>query len=233
MKLWKTCSVLFLLACIGTDCANAFQQAEIIGTSSFLSYHPDIRFRMDGMASYKAGQFDEALSRFRRAARFGDKPSQAMISEMYRLGQGVPADPVLAYAWMDLAAERGYTFLLVQRERLWAALDAGQRFAVGEIGTTLYEEYGDTVAKPRLEALLHRARLHVTGSHVGFVGNIQIDWPPGSDMQHVRTGEQFYAREFWRAEDYFAWQDKTWQSTGAGEVEVGPMEPVKPGATGP
>ena len=97
-------------------------------TAGFLEHHQDIQYRMLGMTAYKDGRFDDALRFFRRAAFFADKPSQGMVAEMYWNGQGVPRDPVQAYIWMDLAAERGYLgFLSVS----YTHLDVYKRQVVG------------------------------------------------------------------------------------------------------
>ena len=63
---------------------------------------------------------------FRNAARYGDKLSEQRWPTCWN-GQGGPADRALGYAWMDLAAERGTEWLVVQRERFWEALIADER----------------------------------------------------------------------------------------------------------
>src|SRR3546814_613891 len=74
-------------------------------TEGFLSSHPDMRWRREGLYSYNQEEYDIAMDQFLRAARYADKPSQAMIAEMYWKGIGVPRDRELGYAWMDWAAE--------------------------------------------------------------------------------------------------------------------------------
>src|SRR5690606_37219363 len=93
-------------------------------TAGFLKAHPDLRYRLHGLEKYKERDFDDALKFFRRAAFYADKPSQGMVAEMYWRGEGVEQDRALAYAWMDLAAERGYRGFLGLRERYWNALGA-------------------------------------------------------------------------------------------------------------
>ena len=61
--------------------------------------------------------FEKALRYFRRSSFFADKPSQGMVAEMYWKGEGTPRDPVQAYVWMDLAAERGYRGFIGLREQ--------------------------------------------------------------------------------------------------------------------
>jgi TPR repeat protein len=65
-----------------------------------------------GMQVYKYKHREYAMQPFRRASFFADQPSQGMVAEMYWNGDGVPCDRALAYARMDLAAERGYASFL-------------------------------------------------------------------------------------------------------------------------
>ncbi len=64
------------------------------------------------------------MTKFLRAARYADKPSQAMIAQMLWNGDGVPVDRVMAYVWADLAAERGYPAFIATREKFWSELNA-------------------------------------------------------------------------------------------------------------
>ena len=99
----------------------------VMTSAGFLSYHPDLRFRLLGLAEYRKGNYVEAMVQFRRAARYADKPSQGMIAEMLWKGQGTAVDRPAAYVWMDLAAERAYKMMLVQREKYWAEMTEAER----------------------------------------------------------------------------------------------------------
>jgi hypothetical protein len=48
----------------------------------------------------------EAIRWYRKAADLGLASAQYELSQAYSSGAGVPADPVAAYEWMDLAAFR-------------------------------------------------------------------------------------------------------------------------------
>ena len=202
--------------------AWAADKKEMLSSEAFLGSHPDLNFRLQGLRRYEAGDHDRAFELFRRASRYGDKPSQAMVAEMLWQGTGVPQDRALAYAWMDLAAERNYRSMLLKRETYWAALDAADRKRALAGGEAVYRDYGDNVAKPRLERRLRQARQHTTGSRVGStVGlKIVIETPTGPK---TIDGSQFYARELWEPELYWQWQEKTWNAPSGGEVEVGPL----------
>lgn len=172
MKAW-ICVLLIVFLC-WNDSALAGDNENILTSKPFLDHHPDIKWRLEGFRLYDQGDYTEAVKRFLKAARYGDKVSQAMVSEMHRLGQGVPADMAAAYAWMDLAAERGYQDLVVEREKIWASLDEAQRKDAVRKGSGIYREYGDAVAKPRMERILLRASKERTGSRLGVVGRMEV-----------------------------------------------------------
>src|SRR5687768_7671599 len=116
---------LILAAALGLSPAlhaESSPDSLILSSHSFLDAHPDIKFRNRGFAAQERGDLAAAHEAFERAARFADKPSQAVIAEMLWKGEGVAQDRAKAYAWMDLAAERGYRAMLVQREEYWKAL---------------------------------------------------------------------------------------------------------------
>ena len=206
---------------------NAGQDAMVMSTESFLAQHPDLRYRREGLRAYRGQKPTEAMTHFRRAARFADKPSQGMVAEMLWKGDGVPRDPVLAYVWMDLAAERGYAVMVARREVFWAGLDDGQRQQAIAAGQAVYAEFGDAVAQPRLERLLRSERKRVTGSRTGFVGNVQIVIPsPSGDV--TIDASHYYQDQFWKPAEYWRWQDRDWKDLPQGTVDIGPLQPATP-----
>src|SRR3546814_148199 len=112
----------------------------VMVTSGFLNSHPDLRYRLLGMEAMREDRHGDAFKFFRRAAHFADKPSQGMVAEMLWNGDGVERDRALAYAWMDLAAERGYAGFLGLRERYWSALDEAGRARALEAGQEVRSE---------------------------------------------------------------------------------------------
>lgn len=198
----------------------------IMSSESFINAHPDLMHRNRGLLAYQKGHYPEALIHFRRAAKFSDKPSQGMVAEMLWKGEGVEVNRPLAYAWMDLAAERHYRTMLLRRENFWNSLSADERVQAVEIGKVLYETYGDDVAKKRLAIALRRAKNSVTGSRTGMVGSLSITifTPTGSE---TIDGSQYYQDKFWQPDLYFRWQDAIWKNPPTGNVNIGPLE-VRP-----
>ena len=219
------CLFMMLLA-LPAAAAEGPKQDTLLNSVAFLSAHPDLRWRREGMLAYDQGKSDRAADYFRRAARFADKPSQAMYAEMLWQGEGVAQDRALAYAWMDLAAERAWPAFLGKRERYWSELDAAERARALQVGQHVYAEYGDLVAKPRLESVLERAKRSVTGSRLGFVGRVDVLVPgPDGNWEKIR-GTEYYADRFWKPQQYWHWQDQTWNAPGAGRVEVRPPQQI-------
>jgi uncharacterized protein len=193
-------------------------------TEGFLSAHPDLRWRREGLHAYTHQDYQEAMNCFLRAARYADKPAQAMIAEMYWEGIGVRQDRALGYAWMDLAAERFYANFIILREKYWEQLDGATRADAIERGQPLMAEFGDAAAKPRMARILRKHRM-MTGSRVGFVGNLEIiprTGPLSAGALRIRA-EDYYAPEYWRPELYFEWQDRQWDAPPPqrGRVRVG------------
>lgn len=56
--------------------------AQIMSSDAFLGSHPDLRHRLAGLKAFQANDYAKALTHFRRASRYGDKPSQGMVAEM-------------------------------------------------------------------------------------------------------------------------------------------------------
>lgn len=191
-------------------------------TSGFLHGHPDLKHRLRGMHRYEQGRYQEALEEFMQAARWADKFAQGMVGEMHWMGTVAGADRAAAYAWMDLAAERGYPGLLAKRERYWSELDDSERERAVAIGEELYARYGDDVAKPRLARRMRSERRKLTGSRTGFVGALKVLVPSAGGWTQL-DGSQFYNPRYWDPDKYFAWQDRIGRLPPQGVVRVGPL----------
>jgi uncharacterized protein len=199
------------------------QDQAIASSESFINSHPDLMHRTRGLDAYKKREYVEAFTHFKRGAKFSDKPSQGMVAEMLWKGEGVEINRPLAYAWMDLAAERQYPTMLLHRERYWEALSEQEREQALALGEDIYATYGDAVTKKRLASAVRRAKNNTTGSRVGFVGalSITINTPSGPQ---IIDGSQYYQDKFWKPEEYAKWQDEAWKKPPTGRVEIGPLQ---------
>lgn len=193
-------------------------------TQGFLSYHPDIKYRLEGLAHLEDGEVSDAVKAFTRAAKYADKVSQAALGELIWTGMLPNRGRAEAYAWMDLAAERGYVLFVAKREKYWAELDEEERAAAIDVGQRIYAEYGDDVAKPRIKEMLRRGRVAITGSRVGYVGRLEIVIPGPGGLPISISGDEFYQDRLWRPQEYFAWQDRVWGLPPSGQVTVGDIE---------
>lgn len=201
------------------------QDQVVLSSPAYLSGHPDLRWRNEGLNSLEQGEFDEAIQHFLRAARYADKASQVLLGLMHWKGEGVPLDRALGYVWMDLAAERLYPSYVALCERYWKQMNAAERERALEIGQAVYAEYGDSVAKPRMETVLRR---HRGGSRLG--ADVYQGSPPQMAMSHDGTAGMplrgFHDARFWKPEAYWAWQDKAYQSLRAPKVRVLELKPL-------
>ena len=195
-------------------------------SAGFLNGHPDLRYRLLGLNKVKQGQHEDAFRFFQRAAYYGDKPSQGMVAEMLWTGQGTPKDPALAYAWMDLAAERGYAGFLGLRERYWNELVEADRARAIEEGQALYAKYGDAASLPRIALALRREQRRMTGSRTGFTGNLKI-YVPGPGGYEQIDGSKFFDQRYWDPEQYQAWHNSIWMKPRVGRVSVGEIEQAR------
>jgi hypothetical protein len=204
--------------------------------------HPNEEWRLYGLKSYLSGHYDEAVTRFERAAFYADKFSQHYLSLIYWYGQGVPVDKARAYIWADLAAERGSVPLLAIREKMWAGLTPEEQQQVTSQGADFYAKYGDETARPRAEMEIRRFARNMTGSRLGY-RNQPIDITQGGPVHGsfgnstpgmvtasansagTVEGDEFYAEERTSMDPYWAAQDA--QLNNRGSVGIGPVAPAR------
>lgn len=242
-------SLVFLLAGFAAGAAQAAPEVgrsddpRIVHSDAFIRAHPDLRFRRSGLEAYNRERFRDAFGFFKDASRYADKTSQAMVAEMLWNGKGTVRNRPLAYAWMDLAAERNYPSLVVMRERYWSQLSETERARAIEVGHEVYTQYADDVTKPRLEMELVRERNKVTGSRLGHVGTLALPSSMDAPAQQPQVeggksalalasfgnsvdGSKYYAADYWEPKEYWKWQDAQWQRLDNGTVIVGAPQGV-------
>ncbi len=208
--------------------AQASAQAQSDPTSDdtllaagFMEAHPDLMYRDQGLNAYAQGDFATAMQRFRKAAEFGDKASQAIVGEMLWSGKGVERDQVMALVWMDVAAEREYPRFVDTRNRYWNALTPAERQRARNLAENLYAEYGDAATEPRIARALRRERSKMTGSRVGsMANNVKIVIPGHGTID----GTRYYDPKYWDPKLYRAWHDDFWVNLRDGKVIVGDAE---------
>ncbi|HVI59393.1 MAG TPA: hypothetical protein VM619_11075 [Luteimonas sp.] len=224
-------ATLFLAASIipttgvASDAGDPGDLAAILDDTTFLAAHPDMRWRKLAIDAHKAGRDEQAREYFQRAALYADKFSQAAYAEMLWKGEGGGQDRPLAYAWMDLAAQRGSRALLMRREYYWSQLDEAEKARAQDVGQAVYARYGDKVARPRQEREMRVGRNRATGSRLGAPGGGRIctsvdagalRGSSGTDRGSILGGacgypvdaEAYYAPRLWEPAQYWAWQDQ-------------------------
>jgi hypothetical protein len=200
------------------------------------NWHPDLFGMTVGLRRYVHGEYKGALKYFEIGAYYADKLSQLCIGLMYMNGEGVAKDPITAYAWMALAAERDYPDFVVTRDSLKATLTPAQ-LAKGEaLRAELAQRYGDAVAKHRMEVQLRVGLMNAfTGSLTGYDGGI-VQIHAGACAPLVTIGGQVLpqagcdngaalASSYWKPDLYFATRDREWKDF-RGHVTVGPVSDV-------
>lgn len=199
--------------------------------AGFLDSHPDLLHRSRGLDAYGRKDHAKAFEAFRRAAYFSDKPSQAIVGEMLWIGLGTEMDRALAYIWMSLAAERGYTSFSTKRDYYWQQLDEQEQARAQAERDALWAEYSDASAGPRLEAVLLREYRRATGSRLGSnTSPLQIVIPGVGSID----GSQYYQTKYWDPAQYRQWQDSIWMDVRIGRVTTSELQPVgSDQATGP
>jgi hypothetical protein len=229
---------------------------EMMSLPGVATQHRDIYYRELAMEAYKSGAKERALKMFMRAASYADKPSQAAVANMYWDGIGTSVDRPRAYAWMDLAASRGYARFIAKREYYWSQLTEAERAQALRVGEDIYAEYDDKIALHRLEMELEFIRRNPIGSHVGFKGNGKVmgfggatiftgggstgmPRPGGGGASGANGGfdmmgpsmaslTEFYRPSVWKINEYAKFKDLQWQVRveSKPKVDVGDLQNV-------
>jgi TPR repeat protein len=201
--------------------------------------HSDQFYEGAGMQAYVAHRYKHAMDQFKRSARLADKLSQLSIGLMYLNGEGIGKDPITAYAWLSLAAERNYPSFVATRDTVGKSLSSAQRQQADGVLQSLLKEYGDAVAKPRM---IHELRMAMgtvnpvgrppIGAYTSLGG--AADREPYCGPFGGRGDCGFYASWRWDPKQYFAARDAQWDAPSVGKVTVLPLQKVdKPASADP
>ena len=248
----KTLLLLLLLApasiVTASGPAMGIEDRDAWNTEGMRNAHPDVRWRLEALEVLEQGKAALARSYLERAARYGDKPAQALLAEMHWEGRGGDTDRAAGYAWMDLAAERGNPLFASWRERYWADLDEDERTRALEVDKGIYAEFGDAVAQPRLERTMARHRRQGTGSRTGSTIGVRVYEAPTVNTRGVgmvdasgkkipvgRHVPRYYEDKFWKADEYWAWKEEVLAQAAdqikGGQVTIGEIEAGTPPAS--
>lgn len=225
-NLWMVAmlAILPMAAQAAPDGASTGPRQDVL-QGGFLDYHPDMANNNRGMEALRAGDAPKAMEYFRRAARYADKASQALLGEMYWYGVNMPPDRVKALQWMELAAERDYPTFVELRDKFRAALTPEELQQVEAGRKALWDEYGDAVASPRIAKELERGRRAITGSRTGaLTGQVEIQFPAAMGGMRTIQASEYYKSQFWDPVEYQQWVDKSWIDYGKSKVRVGEVE---------
>lgn len=179
---------------------------------------PSWRPMAEGLRSYRSGGYKRAFAKFRFASNWANKHAQAWVGWMYLLGQGVEKDVPRAYAWLKLAAERGYPSFVDDVEALSGAMDK-VALAHGELilNQELLPNLGDEVAIRRTSREMWSEKMKVTGSRVGYSGRLQ-------GVEHTELGrfqgEVFYAADRWDFERVVAFETRAHLAMARGTIRL-------------
>lgn len=111
--------------------------------------YPDVRtqsVQAKAEELFQRGNFGRAYFIYRNElVPTGDKYAQYMVGYMHLMGIGTDEDPVTAYSWYRLAAERGTPEFVAVRDQLMHDLQAEERRRSDEYYLQLRREFSDLV----------------------------------------------------------------------------------------
>ncbi len=182
--------LLVAIVGLGLGLASAAQAS---GFFSFAEHTPSYRAMNEATRFYNNGDYVSARARFRSAARWADKTAQFNLAVTYYKGQGTESDVAMAWAWFQLAAERGYPMMVDMADQLDGMINDDIRRRGQAILAELEPVYGDEVAIERTANHMRRERRRATGSRVGATAFLRVVDSNGFS----RDGRDFFRPEAW------------------------------------
>lgn len=147
-------------------------------SSPISSAVPGEFFFYKGVEAVKSNDYQHAVRMYKVAASWAYKQAEYNLGVIFAKGEGdVPLDMPQAHAWMTLAAERNdqaAASAVEARDRIAVLLSPEQREESSRMLAEMKKIYGDDVALPRAKTRWREVRNSATGSHVGFIGNLQV-----------------------------------------------------------
>lgn len=198
--------------------------AQHIDDGNYAHNTPGDAFYKRARMFHRNGDFDGAAANYRHAARWGDKRAQFALGVMHVNGEGLPRNPLLGWAWIQLSAERGYRKYQAVADEILGYLTAEQQERARQILVDELEpRCGDAVAWQRAGAEMHRERSSIGGggSRVGAASKPVLGELSGLDLV---DGAQLYDPDLWEPERIAEYEKR--KNDGAGEDRVVSGEPV-------
>jgi len=179
--------------------------------------------------AYEEGRHFRALGHYRQAAEWADKFAQYNVGVMHLRGEGTEFDPVRAWAWIELSAERGYPEFVETADDLYTMLDeAQQREALAVYEQELLPAYGDAAKKPLVARKMNDERRQATGTRTGSDGMLAkleiLETHEGYGI--TRRGDEFYDAQKWDFRQIVQFESKIMIDYNRGSVEFGELELV-------
>lgn len=145
-----------------------------------------------GVDEVKKNDYRYAITLYKIAASWAYKPAQYNLGVIFVKGEGgVPEDRPQGLAWLTLAAERddNKNYVAV-RNRVRAALPPDEVTKADALVVELSPVYGDEQALKRAKTHWREVRNNATGSHLGFIGDLQVgsmNMPNNNNMTAKKT----------------------------------------------
>jgi len=222
-------SFLVLALWLGSSPAQADSPRPGSAMFAFDEHLPSAWRMQRGARLYAIGRHYSAIHFYERAAWYADKFGQYNVGVMHLRGEGTDFDPVQAWAWLELSAERGYPSMVEAANELFDLLDEEQRRQARRLlDQELMPEYGDAVAVPRAQVEMDRRRRQSTGSRVGgraMLGMLRVIDVQGDGLS--RRGDEYYDPEKWNMQRIIEYETWQMQNIGRGRVEIGDTEVVE------
>ena len=89
-----------------------------------------------GRRAWHSGKPAEALKQWKEAARLGDSRAMLALGRLYVKGVGAPQDYVLAHMWFNLAAGRGESRAIAERDALARQMTVAERAEAQKLART-------------------------------------------------------------------------------------------------
>lgn len=106
------------------------------------------------MALYQKKDYEQAMTEFMHLAEIGDHASQFNVGIMNFRGEGVPKDPVKAYAWMALASQDGEENWTKARDKALSSLTNEQKRLAESARNAMFQRLSDAALEQQLQARL-------------------------------------------------------------------------------